>query len=1529
MSFISNQIFSNRVTADPLIGTASWAINTVNAAVSGTIDSASHALYANVAGMAYTASWATQSISSSYASSSTNALSSSHALTSSYAFSSVSSSHALTASYFNGSVVSSSYSLTSSVTQQVSTSISTQNIQHNVLFVDTSGPGYIQVDAGLRYNPNQNLLTTTASYSLTASYVANASSFPFTGSAVISGSLQVTGSTDLTGSATLNGESIVTVVELQNSLDQAVNGELRLFESRLGHTGLLTTSGSVSGYNNNNFFVWRNDIYTPIPYSELDCETSQNPSTIGWVPGKVYQISTSLGPSTGVDSLYVAAHSYAQIPFDNNYYMNWSLLGYRDNSGNVIQSTTLTASVCVNFFNTFDQTTGASPNPYIQNLYNVSVGDYIAVISGSIQATNFYGTASYALTSAGTASSALTAISASYASSSTNANNANTASFIKTSGYGISTNFSGSTLILTASLRTVNGITPGPNGNVAVSLGGAVYTGNSASFAASSSGAITSSFGDGSIFIISDPAYPQLNGDSYIYTSNYPLSGTWNPLASINQAQADLRYLLLDGTNTMTGNLNMGNKSVSNMFNLVHGVNNSTGSDPNFPYHAEGYSTLAAGVNSHTEGGQTTTTENQPGGHAEGYLTTVDSSYSHAEGYNNITKGAFSHGEGTATTTIGQYSHAEGNSTTSKGNQSHSEGESTIAIGTGAHSEGNITTANGNYSHAEGELTKALGYGSHAEGNTTTAVGQFSHAQGNNTVAKNNYSFAVGQYNTISTSQVFAIGNGNSVTRSNVLEINDQNQLFISGNIFLSQSAVMTGTASYALNANTFPYVGTASINGGLNVTGSTVINGNLTVIGTASFGYFTSSQNSVSGTFVAATVISPGILTGGFKVVDTGSGNYASGTLSYTVNTGEWKFDQKLNINGNLTNGYPDVRAFGSSSHAEGLSSTAFGDYSHAEGSLTSAVGNVSHAEGFGSKAIALNSHAEGFASTVGGNSAHAEGFTTSANGDYSHTEGLSTTTAGQQAHAEGNSTKALGVSSHSEGESTTAVSLGSHTEGYLTTAKNNYAHAEGANTIAAGNSSHAEGESTLTATSAAYSHAEGYQTTASGSYSHSEGYSTTAIGFASHAEGLDTEATGVNSHAEGELTKSPGTSSHAEGLSTTSKGINSHSEGTTTIASGSYSHAEGFATLALGSGAHTEGQGTTAAGTYSHAEGNGAVAKGNYSHAEGQSTIAFGAYSHAEGNASIASGSNSHAEGNSTTAKYDYSHTSGLGTIAGATYQTVVGQYNTEDNSVFVVGNGTAAGTRNNILTVSGSVGAGSRVTVKAARLRITGSNSTEVPVIELISDAVNYAGFIICTGSSVNNERWFMGQLGDGNIGFRSGGNNNVSISPYVNTATGSTMTLTGTGIAGPMIRYRATAAQTLTSAVDTVINFATSLEDNNTPGLSYASGVFTNTSTVTRTWTITAMVSYASNNTGIRATYITKNGTGSGTNRISQNISAPTNGDGTFHTLSVTTQMAPGDTIRVYGYQTSAGNLSSGGAFGGMTDGYGNQISIRVF
>ena len=143
---------------------------------------------------------------------------------------------------------SASYATTASYATAVSTSISTQNLQHNVLFVDTSGPGTIQVDGGLRYNPNTDLLTTTSSYAtqaLSASYASP--TFPFTGSAIISGSLRVTGSLNI--SAGITGSHFGTSSYATNALSASYapgGGTTFPYVGTAQITGSLFVSGSAN-----------------------------------------------------------------------------------------------------------------------------------------------------------------------------------------------------------------------------------------------------------------------------------------------------------------------------------------------------------------------------------------------------------------------------------------------------------------------------------------------------------------------------------------------------------------------------------------------------------------------------------------------------------------------------------------------------------------------------------------------------------------------------------------------------------------------------------------------------------------------------------------------------------------------------------------------------------------------------------------------------------------------------------------------------------------------------------------------------------------------------------------------------------------------------------------------------------------------------------------------------------------------------------------------------------------------------------
>lgn len=267
-------------------------------------------------------------------------------------------------------------------------------------------------------------------------------------------------------------------------------------------------------------------------------------------------------------------------------------------------------------------------------------------------------------------------------------------------------------------------------------------------------------------------------------------------------------------------------------------------------------------------------------------------------------------------------------------------------------------------------------------------------------------------------------------------------------------------------------------------------------------------------------------------------------------------------------------------------------------------------------------------------------------------------------------------------------------------------YSHAEGLNTSASGDYSHAEGRyyagidfTANTSATGVGSHAEGFGTLASGQGSHAEGatydingiatISLIASGAYSHAEGLGTVSKGIGSHAEGSATLAYGLASHAEGSGTTASGSYSHAEGGNTVAKGTFSHAEGLNTVASGSYTHAEGANTVAKGNYAHAEGFGTTASGSYAHAEGYGTAAIGQNSHTEGRSAVAYGDASHAEGFETTTYGTAAHAEGYKTVASGSYQLTIGQFNISSSaqSAFIIGNGTADGSRNNLVFASGS--------------------------------------------------------------------------------------------------------------------------------------------------------------------------------------------------------------------------------------------------
>ena len=108
---------------------------------------------------------------------------------------------------------------------------------------------------------------------------------------------------------------------------------------------------------------------------------------------------------------------------------------------------------------------------------------------------------------------------------------------------------------ISASVLTVNGSSPDTNGNISTALT-EVITGVSSSLVVSSSGDVTSSLTEGTVWIISGETTPNeaLNGVSYIYDVQDNV-GEWLKLSSLDQVTADSRYLMLTPQSPLAGPL--------------------------------------------------------------------------------------------------------------------------------------------------------------------------------------------------------------------------------------------------------------------------------------------------------------------------------------------------------------------------------------------------------------------------------------------------------------------------------------------------------------------------------------------------------------------------------------------------------------------------------------------------------------------------------------------------------------------------------------------------------------------------------------------------------------------------------------------------------------------------------------------------------------------------------------------------------------------------------------------------------------
>ena len=380
--------------------------------------------------------------------------------------------------------------------------------------------------------------------------------------------------------------------------------------------------------------------------------------------------------------------------------------------------------------------------------------------------------------------------------------------------------------------------------------------------------------------------------------------------------------------------------------------------------------------------------------------------------------------------------------------------------------------------------------------------------------------------------------------------------------------------------------------------------------------------------------------------------------------------------------------QATGDNAHTEGNNSKAIGAYSHSEGSTTQAKGNGSHSEGYNAIAEGNESHAEGNSTLAKGAQSHSEGLKTQATGARAHSEGSETIASGQDSHAEGQNTVVDGIQSHVEGRSSNKAVLVENSNWQeknriicenrnsknFSYVANTAAHGEGYDTLSLGNSSHAEGRNTRATHD--FTHAEGYGSIVTGPKSHVEGGQSSVFGYACHGEGLLTqvgtqggtwhqskvsnlvfEKEGTKTRVYIELTEKD----NLDIFSTEKKYdilLNNTSQNLELAILEKTVSSNGFPRLKC-SGNNLD--------SLSQRINNGSIGSNEIVYLYSENCVA------------------AHAEGKDTQALHSYSHTSGLGTKSSRNAQTVVGQYNLDnEDALFIVGSGTNSNTRRNAIEV-----------------------------------------------------------------------------------------------------------------------------------------------------------------------------------------------------------------------------------------------------
>lgn len=176
-----------------------------------------------------------------------------------------------------------------------------------------------------------------------------------------------------------------------------------------------------------------------------------------------------------------------------------------------------------------------------------------------------------------------------------------------------------------------------------------------------------------------------------------------------------------------------------------------------------------------------------------------------------------------------------------------------------------------------------------------------------------------------------------------------------------------------------------------------------------------------------------------------------------------------------------------------------------------------------------------------------------------------------------------------------------------------------------------------------------------------------------------------------------------------------------------------------------------------------------------------------------------------------------------------------------------------------------------------------------------------------SGVNASAGPTGPIGTANV---TGATGPAGESPTGPTGPTGTANVTGaTGLQGvayawsALCRYNSTALS-IPTATDTLITFDTQLRTAGTPGITYAGGVFTNTSGSSKIWTISYRMSFGGNTTGSRYTWISHSATST---RLGLDVIISNTSLAVYITGTATLVVGNNETVSLYAYQDSGSTL----------------------